>query len=408
MSVKTVFSACAIGEYPYNTPPMTDIEVNTSKLVHTSGFSKGLEGVVAAQTSLSLVDGINSQLYYRGMKVGDLATKSSFEETTYLLWYGKLPTSLELKTFSKLLASYRKVPAEILQLIKKFPKKAHPMASLRTAVSAMAFYDKTADDLSQEALKKKAFSLTAAFPTILAALYRIRLGKSPIAPNLKLSHAANYLYMMTGKKPSAEMERALDAYLILLADHGLNASTFAARVTCATESDMYSAITSAIGTLKGSLHGNANQKAMEMILQIKTPQKAEAYVNDLLDRKQKVMGFGHRIYKHEDPRATAFRSMAKNLCEKTGQMKWLEISDIVEKIMWNRKQIPCNVDFFSASVLYILGFPTDFFTTVFAASRVSGWTAHVIEQLANNRLIRPNAEYTGLVNQSYTPIESRR
>ena len=204
------------------------------------------------------------------------------------------------------------------------------------------------------------------------------------------------------------MERALDAYLILLADHGLNASTFSARVTVATQSDIYSGVTSAIGTLKGDLHGSANQHAMEMILDIGTPEKAEAYVKNPLAQKKKVMGFGHRIYKKEDPRASAFREIAKKLCERAGKMKWLEISNKIEKVMWDEKKIPCNVDFFSASVLYVLGFPVDFFTTVFAASRVAGWTGHVIEQVADNRLIRPNADYTGPVNQHYISMEKRK
>ena len=387
---------------------MKPTESTSSNAPHPSSYIKGLEGVVAAKTALSLVDGANSKLYYRGVSIDELAEKSSFEETVYLLWYGKLPPENELKQFHKTLAANRRIPDELLALIKKFPAKAHPMATLRTAVSMLSFYDKDPDDISLESLERKAVRLTAVLPTLVAALYRILSGKKGIAPDSKLSHAANFLYMMHGEKPEPEVERALDAYLILLADHGLNASTFAARVTCATQSDMYSAMTSAIGTLKGGLHGNANEKAMEMILEIKTPERADAYLNNLLAQKKKVMGFGHRIYKSQDPRAVAFRSMAKKLCEKTGNMKWMEISTRVEKMMWEKKQIPCNVDFFSASVLYILGFPLHFFTTVFAASRVAGWTAHVIEQLRDNRLIRPSADYIGPVNQPYIPIEKRQ
>ena len=281
------------------------------------------------------------------------------------------------------------------------------MAWLRTAASLLSLFDAEAEDSSLEANRRKALRLTAAFPALIAAQHRLRQGKDFVSPNLKLSHAANFLYMMHGTEPHPEMEKALDIYLILLADHGLNASTFAARVTVATESDIYSGVTSAIGTLKGDLHGSANQKAMEMILEIGKPERAEAYIQDLLVHKKKVMGFGHRIYKTKDPRAVAFHEIARKMCEKAGDLSWMEISDRVEKVMWETKQIPCNVDFFSASVLYLLGFPVDFFTTVFAASRVAGWTAHIIEQLSDNRLIRPAADYTGPVNQHYVPFNQR-
>jgi len=370
-------------------------------------YSKGLDGVIAAQTALSLVDGENSELSYRGIQVGELAAQSTFEETVYLLWNGRFPKAAELETFKVQLAGARTVPAGLLTLLRSFPKDAHPMAWLRTAASLLSLFDPEADDRSLEANQRKALRLTASFPTLIAAQHRLRKGQEFIAPDPKLSHAANFLYMMHGAVPHPEMERALDTYLILLADHGLNASTFAARVTVATESDMYSGVTSAIGTLKGDLHGSANQRAMEMILDIGKPQLAEAYILDLLTNKKKVMGFGHRIYKKKDPRAVAFHEIARKMCEKAGDLNWMEISDIVEKVMWEKKQIPCNVDFFSASVLYLLGFPVDFFTTVFAASRVAGWTAHVIEQLSDNRLIRPAAEYTGPVNQHYVPLNQR-
>ncbi len=373
-----------------------------------SHFVKGLEGVVASQTVLSLVDGANSKLYYRGIPVEELAANSSFEETVYFLWNGKLPSAAELDGFKKQLAQQREVSPEILKILKTFPAHAHPMGMLRTMISTLGVFDKEGDKQDPETMKRQALRLTACVPTIIAAFYRIRSGKDPIAPDTKLSHAADFLYMMHGKAPAPEMERALDAYLILLADHGLNASTFSARVTTATESDMYSAVTSAVGTLKGDLHGSANQHAMEMILDIKDPAKAEDYVRDLLKQKKKVMGFGHRIYKKEDPRATVFRDTAKKLCERVNEFRWMEISSKVEKVMWEEKQIPCNVDFFSASVLYVLGFPVDFFTTVFAASRVAGWTAHVIEQRADNRLIRPAAEYTGPMGVHYVPADKRR
>ena len=370
-------------------------------------FVKGLEGVVAAQTALSLVDGQESKLYYRGIPVHELTENSHFEEVVFLLWNGRLPLADELQEFQKTLARCRPVEKEVLAFLKVIPKKAHPMGVLRTMVSVLGLFDPDGDKLDPENMRRQAFRLTAAIPAIIAAFYRTREGKDPIPPDPKLPHAANFLYMMHGKPPEKEMQKALDAYLILLADHGLNASTFAARVTTSTQSDIYSAVTSAVGTLKGDLHGSANQRAMEMILEIGTPEKAGGYVRGLLAQKKKVMGFGHRIYKKEDPRATAFREIAAKLCERAGNFKWMEISKRVEKVMWEEKQIPCNVDFFSASVLYILGFPVDFFTTVFAASRVAGWTAHVMEQQADNRLIRPAADYTGPRDQHYLPIDKR-
>ena len=389
------------------TDPQGTTQSQATASAAAAGYSKGLEGVIAAQTALSLVDGTNSKLFYRGIPVNELTENSTFEETIYLLWKGALPKAAELAEFRKKLAAQRKAPKEVLDLLKKFPMKSHPMGVLRSIVSVFGLYDKKADTIDNEGNQLKALRLTAVFPTLIAAFHRYRLGKKPIDPNPLLSQAGNFLYMMHGKAPEKEMEKAMDAYLILLADHGLNASTFSARVTCATQSDMYSAVTAAIGTLKGDLHGSANQRAMEMILDIGKPEKAEAYVLELLAQKKKVMGFGHRIYKSEDPRATAFRKIAADLCERAGDKTWMEISNRVEKVMWDKKQIPCNVDFFSASVLYILGFPIDFFTTVFAASRVAGWTAHVIEQLSDNRLIRPAADYTGPRDQHYIPIEKR-
>lgn len=381
----------------------------TEKTAKTeSTFVKGLDGVVASQTVLSLVDGANSKLYYRGVPVEELASQSTFEETVFFLWEGKFPATSELTAFKKQLAQQRAVPAEILNVLKTFPKSAHPMGVLRSMVSVLGIFDKDGDKQDQETMKRQALRLTASLPTIMAAFFRIRQGKEIIAPDSNLSQAGDFLYMMHGKAPASEMERALDAYLILLADHGLNASTFAARVTTATESDMYSAITSAVGTLKGDLHGSANQHAMEMILEIGSADKAENYVRDLLRQKKKVMGFGHRIYKKEDPRATVFRGIAQKLCERANEFRWTEISNKIEKVMMEEKQIPCNVDFFSASVLYVLGFPVDFFTTVFASSRVAGWTAHVIEQRKDNRLIRPAAEYTGPMDQHYVPLDKRK
>ena len=370
-------------------------------------YSKGLEGVIAAETALSLVDGENSQLSYRGIQVHELSENSTFEETVYLLWYGSLPSASALKNFSLELASCREASPYLLDLIQKFPKKAHPMAVLRTAVSALALEDPDADNLNSQSLLKKSFRLTGVFPTLLAAFYRNREGKKPIEPDRTLSHAANFLFMMHGKAPNKEMERALDAYLVLLADHGLNASTFSARVTAATQSDLYSAVTSAIGTLKGDLHGSANQRAMEMILEIGEVSKVENYVRNLFVQKKKIMGFGHRIYKHHDPRAVIFKQIAKLICQGTEFEKLYLISEKIEEMVQREKQIPCNVDFYSASVLYAAGIPVDLFTTLFALSRIAGWTAHILEQQKDNRLIRPEALYTGLIDQPYVPLEKR-
>lgn len=372
-----------------------------------TSFSKGLDGVVAAQTKLSLVDGQAGRLFYEGIEITDLAQYSNFPETCYLLLYGELPKQPALKELSAQLAALRELPAEIQRMLENLPKNINPMAMLRTAVSALSFYDKDPENTSREALIQKGIRLIAQMPTVAAYFDRIRSGKKPIPPKKELDHAANFLYMLSGKEPLPQHAKALDSYLVLLADHGLNASTFAGRVTVATLSDYYSGITSAIGTLKGDLHGSANQRAMEMFLEIGELSKVDSYVRGLLQNHKKVMGFGHRIYKTEDPRATVFREIAKNICRNTPSQKWYEISEKVAEIVMREKKIYCNVDFYSASVLYTIGIPVDLFTAVFAMSRVAGWTAHIMEQLADNRLIRPQAEYVGPRNQSYIPLSQR-
>jgi len=324
-----------------------------------------------------------------------------------LLLFQKLPNRKELDGFSKELASLRTLPNEALNFLTEFPRSANPMATLRTVTSALALFDPHADSLSREANLQKAKRLVAVLPTIIAAYHRIRLGEKVIHPKKVLSMAENFMVMLHGKAPSAPHARALDQYLIMLADHGLNASTFAARVTVATQSDIYSAVTSAVGTLKGDLHGSANQRAMEMFIQVGEPEKAGAYVKKLFQEKKKVMGFGHRIYKREDPRAPQFRQIAESLCRGTKNEKWFRVAEAIEKAVQEEKPILPNVDFYSSLVLYVLGIPVDFFTTIFAMSRVAGWTAHVIEQLDNNRLIRPEASYIGPVNQPYFPLEQR-
>ena len=370
-------------------------------------FSKGLEGIIAAQTGLSLVDGERGELYYLGIPIQELIAHSTFEEVVFLLFFRKLPTLKELDAFSKELASLRTLPDEILNFLNEFPRSAHPMAMLRTMVSALGLFDPQADALSHEANLQKSKRLVAVMPTIVAAFHRVRNQQKIVHPKKVLSMAENFLLMLHGKTSSAEHARALDQYLIMLADHGLNASTFAARVTVATISDIYSAVTSAIGTLKGDLHGSANQRAMEMFLQVGSPERAEDYVKKLFNEKKKVMGFGHRIYKTEDPRAPQFREIAEKLCSGTQNEKWFRIAVEIEKVVRKEKPIPPNVDFYSSLVLYAVGIPVDFFTTIFAMSRAAGWTAHIMEQLDDNRLIRPEADYTGPRNQRYVSIEKR-
>ena len=373
-----------------------------------NNYSKGLEGIVAAQTGLSKVDGEASSLHYLGIPIQELIAHSTFEEVVSLLFFRKLPTASDLEKFSKELASLRTIPDEALNFLNEFPKSANPMAMLRTTVSALGLFDPQADANSREANLQKAKRLVAALPTIVAAFHRVRLKQKIVHPKKILSIAENFLLMLHAKPSPPEYVRALDQYLIMLADHGLNASTFAARVTISTESDIYSAVTSAVGTLKGDLHGSANQRAMEMFLRVGKPENAAGYVKSLFDQKKKIPGFGHRIYKKEDPRAPQFREIAEKLCRGTENENYFRVAQEIEKEVLKVKPIPPNVDFYSALVTYAVGIPVDFFTTIFSMSRVAGWTAHVLEQLEDNRLIRPEAEYTGPMNQSYTPLDQRK
>ena len=382
-------------------------QMEALKVPQPNSYSKGLEGIVAAQTALSRVDGEGSTLSYLGVPIQELISYSTFEEVVYLLFFRKFPTATELEKFSKELANLRMLPDEILNFLNEFPRASHPMSMLRTMVSALGLFDPQADANSREANLQKAKRLVAALPTIVAAFHRVRIKQRIVQPKKVNSMAENFLLMLHGKTSSPEHVRALDQYLIMLADHGLNASTFAARVTISTESDIYSAITSAVGTLKGDLHGSANQRAMEMFLQVKKPENAAGYIQSSFEQKKKIPGFGHRIYKKEDPRAPQFREIAEKLCRGREIENYFRTAQEIEKEVRKVKPIPPNVDFYSALVLYAVGIPVDFFTTIFAMSRVAGWTAHVLEQLEDNRLIRPEAEYTGPMNQSYVPIEKR-
>jgi citrate synthase len=368
--------------------------------------TRGLEGVVATSSSVSSI--IDDTLTYAGYNIDDLTVNASFEEVIYLLWHRKLPTTSQLNELKQQLAESAELPQGILDHFKMYPiEKVHPMAALRTAVSQLALYDDEADLMDLEANYRKAIRLQAQFPAIVAAFSRIRKGLDPVAPRKDLSFSANFLYMMSGQEPEAIAEEAMNKALILHADHELNASTFTARVCVATLSDVYSGITAAIGALKGPLHGGANEAVMKMLTEIGSPENVEAYVREKMANKEKIMGFGHRVYRKGDPRAKHLKLMSEKLTNLTGQPKWYEMSVQIEKIVTGEKDLPPNVDFYSASMYHSLGIDHDLFTPIFAVSRVSGWLAHILEQYENNRLIRPRAEYTGPGMQVYVPIQER-
>lgn len=375
----------------------------------TATVTKGLEGVVAANSGICWIDGYAGILAYRGIDIHELAERSSFEETTYLLWHGRLPSRSQLQEFSKKLTEARRIPPQIYDLLRSFPKSATPMEMLRTAVSALSMYDPAENAVDHESNLRKAFALTAQLPMLVAAFDRIRKGKQIIEPDPSLTHAANFLWMLHGEKPIAAAEKTFDIALILHADHELNASTFAARVIAGTLSDMHSAITGAIGALKGPLHGGANEAVMKMLFAIgKEGGDPVEYVKSLLAQKKKVFGFGHRVYRTEDPRATHLRRMSEQLSKDAGNTQWYEMSRRIEEYVKNEKKLNANVDFYSASTYTTLGIDLDLFTPIFAVSRIAGWAAHVIEQLDDNRLIRPRAEYTGPEYPvKYVPVEHR-
>jgi len=370
---------------------------------------KGLEGVVATNSKICYIDGDRGVLAYRGIDIHELAEHSNFEETCYLLWFGSLPKRNELNDLRKRLAEERHLDPAIIEFLHKVPKQALPMDVLRTAVSALAFYDSDQRKNDHDANIRKSIRLTSQIAMIVAAYDRIRKGKNVVEPDRELSHSANFLLQLNGTKASPTAERALDIALILHADHELNASTFAARVTAATLSDMHSAVTSAIGALKGPLHGGANE-AVFRILEAIDREKADpvVYVRNMLAEKKKVPGFGHRVYHTEDPRATHLRVMSRDLGKSSGKSKWYEMSEKIERFVKAEKKLNANVDFYSASTYPALGIDEDLFTPVFAVSRISGWTAHVIEQLDDNRLIRPRAEYLGPEYPNrYVPMDQR-
>lgn len=373
----------------------------------TTANKGGLEGVVAADSAVCFIDGNEGVLIYRGINIHELAERATFEEVAFLLWNGRLPGQSELAELNRQFSRSRALSAGVEQILRNSPSHVHPMALLRTAVSAAGLADPEAEDSSDDANRRKAVRLTAQMAAIVAAIDRIRTGKSLVEPRSDLSHAGNFLWMLTGKEPGAFATRVMDVALILHADHGFNASTFAARITVSTLSDLYSGIVSALGALKGRLHGGANEGVMRMLTEIGSVDRVDGYVHNAIAAKQRVMGFGHRVYRTEDPRATHLRRLSEQLGTSAGKPEMFEMSRRIEEIMISTKGLNANVDFYSASTYHCLGIPTDLFTPVFAVSRISGWTAHIFEQLADNRLIRPKENYTGPFGLHYVPIAQR-
>jgi citrate synthase len=373
-------------------------------------FDKGLANTIAEESQMSFIDGQAGILEYVGIEIDALARNSTFEEVVYLLWNRRLPTRAELDAFTKRIRAEYDLPEPMWDMVRQMPKDAKPMHALRTLVSGLSLHDDEVDDPSDEANERKSIRLLAKTPALIAAFDRHRKGRDFVKPDPSLSMASSFLTMLNGEKPTEAMARALDVCLILHADHGLNASTFAARVTISTLSDMYSAITTAIGTLKGPLHGGANEEVMHMLEEIGDLDKVDGYIKGKLERKEKVMGFGHRVYKATDPRATYLKTFTKQIAEDTGNTKLYEMSRRIEEIMEREvgsRGIHPNVDFYSATTYYSIGLDIDLFTPMFAMSRIAGWAGHCIEQLVDNRLIRPQAAYVGPHDQPYVPIDQR-
>jgi citrate synthase len=372
-------------------------------------ISKGLEGIVANSTRLSDVLGEKGQLIYAGYDINELAGKVSYEEIVHLLWHGHLPSRKELTDLENNLRSRRDLPQGVINFIETAPKKSNPMDVIRTAISMLGLYDtELEEDINVDKNRIRALHITAKIGVIAAYFHRARQGK-PLPPvRQDLGEAAHFLYLLNGEEPKPEAIKTLDVAFVLHADHGMNASTFSARVTVATLTDMYSAITSAIGTLKGPLHGGANEGVIHMLVEIGSEDRVDSYIEEQLAQKKKIMGIGHRVYKVLDPRAPHLREMAIRLSEELGDAKWIRMSERIAALMKEKKGLNANVDFYSATVYYSLGIPTDMFTPVFAIARTAGWTAHVLEQLADNRLYRPLSEYTGPeVGKKVVPIDER-
>lgn len=375
--------------------------------VPTATTAAGLRGVAVASSSISDVNGEKGELIYQGYNIHDLANHSTFEEVVFLLWNKRLPTAAELDDLNRSLRASYELPTEIIDLMKRLPRNADPIDILRTVISALEFYDPESRDLSRETSIKTAIHLTAQFPTAVATAERIRKGLEPVKPNPAFNIATNFLYMLKGEEPSAEEARIFDIALVLHADHEFNASTFTARVVAGTLATMYSAVTAAIAALSGPLHGGANTNVMKMLLEIGELQNVEDYLQKALSEKRKIMGFGHAVYRTEDPRATHLREFSREMGERGGNSKWYEMSLRVAEVMMKEKGLYPNVDFFSASTYYMMGIPLELYTPIFAVSRISGWTGHVLEQYADNKLIRPRADYVGGRDIPYVPISER-
>lgn len=368
-------------------------------------LDKGLEGVVACSTAVSSI--VDNTLNYRGYTIEDLAAHSTFEEVVFLLWNDRLPNTAELAAFKSELAQQSKLDPEFIKVLKTLPTKVHPMAWLRSAVSLMAHWDADANDMSVEANKRKALRLTAKMGTLVCAFDAIRNGKEPGTPKADKSLAWNFMAMLKGGEPDAELVKLFDTCLILHADHELNCSAFATRVTASSLSDLHSAIVSAIGALKGPLHGGANEQVMVMLSKIGTIEKAQQFVKDALNAKEKVMGIGHRVYKNGDPRAAILRKFSEQLTKKIGKPELYQMSALIDDTMQKEKGLMPNVDFYSATVYHAMGIPTDIFTPIFAASRISGWCAHAFEQYANNRIYRPRGKWVGKTGLKWVPADKR-
>ena len=367
---------------------------------------KGLDGIVADETRISEVDGQRCQLIYQGYHIDELVGRASYEEVSFLLLQGALPTRSQLSAWTAQLDADRALQPKEREILERLPHEA-PMALLRTVMSVLGLYDPEAERASIDVIQREAVRAIAKTATIVAAIARLRAGQPLVDPKPGMSHAANFLYMLHGREPTEQQARALDAYFILLADHGFNASTFTARTVISTQSDYYSAIVGAIGSLRGPLHGAANRKAMEMLLEIGSAEQVDSYVQKTLADHKRFMGFGHRVYKGPDPRAKHLKEFARQLGEATGDLRWFTISERLQEAVWKAKQLYINVDFYSASLLHYLEIPTELFTTMFACARVAGWSAHIIEQAKNNRLIRPLALYTGPRDLRFVPLDQR-
>lgn len=378
-----------------------DVEKTSSEAV------KGLKGIIAADSSICLVNGTEGKLLYRGYTIDDLAENATFEEVSYLLLNGELPNQSQLEEYQASLKKYRAIPSELIEALKKLPTSAPPMSALRTMVSMAGMYDPDAESETEESRMQISIKLISQITSMVAAIHRVRKGLEPLEPDDSLCHAGNFMYMLNGEKPSEDATRAMDLILTLHAEHGLNASTFTSRVIIATLPDIYSAITGAVGALKGKLHGGANTEVLKTLFEIGSMENIAPYVKKVREAKGKFMGFGHAVYQVEDPRAKHLKDLSRRLGEETGEPKWYEMSIEMEKLVYAEIKRNCNVDFFSASLQHYMGIPGELFTCIFAASRIAGWCAHILEQLDGNKIIRPKANYIGYQERSYVPVSER-